>query len=167
MSNGTAEGGVVDPIGLAKSITFEPMQGFPRGEASASYAQHLREGHASYHPDCWECTTAKMQETKVPFGPSKGAQEVQEAGWRLPMDFKGPLKPDLYGNIWQQQIVETQSRYGGVYGLPSKHAEGSVKGMQLFLADLRRVSKSNMDIASVHSDGGSEFTGALSKYCLE
>ena len=110
-----------------------------------------------------------MQETKVPFGPSKGAQEVQEAGWRLAMDFKGPLKPDLYGNIWQQQIVETQSRYGGVYmyGLPSKHAEGSVKGMLLFLANLRRVSKSNMDIASVYSDGGSELTGALSKYCLE
>ena len=103
----------------------------------------------------------------MPFGPSKGAQEVQEAGWRLAMDFKGPLKPDLYGSIWQQQIVETQSRYGGVYGLPSKHAEGSVKGMLLFLANLRRVSKSNMDIASVHSDGGSEFTGALSKYCLE
>ena len=113
MSNGTAEGGVVDPIGLAKSIIFEPLQGFPRGEASASFMQHLREGHASYHPDCWECTTAKMQETKVPFGPSKGAQEIQEAGWRLAMDFKGPLKPDLYGNIWQQQIVETQSRYGG------------------------------------------------------
>ena len=103
----------------------------------------------------------------MPFGPSKGAQEVQEAGWRLAMDFKGPLKPDLYGNIWQMQIVETQSRYGGVYGLPSKHAEGSVEGMLLFLANLRRVSKSNMDIASVHSDGGSEFTGALSKYCLE
>ena len=167
MSNGTAEGAVVGPIGLAKSITFKPMQGFPRGEASASFMQHLREGHASYHPDCWECTTAKMQETKVPFGPSKGAQEIQEAGWRLAMDFKGPLKPDLYGNIWQQQIVETQSRYGGVYGLPSKHAEGSVKGTLLFLAELRRVSKSNMDIASVHSDGGTEFTGALSKYCLE
>ena len=42
-----------------------------------------------------------------------------------------------------------------------------MKGMLLFLANLRRVSKSNMDIASVHSDGGSEFTGALSKYCLE
>ena len=77
----------------------------------------------------------------MPFGPSKGAQEVQEAGWRLAMDFKGPLKPDLYGNIWQMQIVETQSRYGGVYGLPSKHAEGSVKGMLLyiFLANLRRL----------------------------
>ena len=72
-----------------------------------------------------------------------------------------------FQHIWQQQIVETQSRYGGVYGLPSKHAEGSVKGMLLFLANLRRVSKSNMDIASVQSDGGSEFTGALSKYCLE
>ena len=50
MSNGTAEGGVVGPIGLAKSITFEPLQGFPRGEASASFMQHLREGHASHHP---------------------------------------------------------------------------------------------------------------------
>ena len=42
-----------------------------------------------------------------------------------------------------------------------------MKGTLLFLAELRRVSKSNMDIASVHSDGGTEFTGALSKYCLE
>ncbi len=83
------------------------------------------------------------------------------------MDFKGPLKSDIYGNIWQQQIVETQGRYGASYGLPSKHAEGVAKGMLLFLrvAELRRISKTNMDIASVHSDGGdsgSEFTGALS-----
>ena len=58
-------------------------------------------------------------------------------------------------------IVELKSKWAAYQGLPTKHSEGSLKGLLHFWGQLKRLTKSEKPIKSLHSDNGKEFMGLL------
>ena len=87
-------------------------------------------------------------------------------GFAAACDFWGPTDPDVSGNRWHMLIVELKSKWAAYQGLPTKHSEGALKGLLHFWGQLKRLTKSEKPIKSLHSDSGKEFMGAIDKHCL-
>ena len=81
-------------------------------------------------------------------------------------DMKGPLRPDINGNMWHLVLVDMDSKQGYVHSLPSKHSGGVKIGVQKFWATLKKTTGSAMDISLFHSDDGKEFMGELDDFLL-
>jgi hypothetical protein len=83
-------------------------------------------------------------------------------------DMKGPLRPDINGNMWHLVLVDMNSKQGYVHSLPSKHSGGVKIGVQKFWATLKKTMGSAMDISLFHSDDGTckELMGELDDFLL-
>jgi hypothetical protein len=114
-----------------------------------------------------ECVLGGQQATKTAFGKSTDTRMPADDGFAAACDFWGPTAPDVSGNRWHMLIVELKSKWGAYQGLPSKHSDGALKGLLHFWGPMKRLTKSDKPIKSLHSDSGKEFMGAIDKYCLE
>ena len=81
---------------------------------------------------------------------------------------KGPLRPDLMGNMWYEVLVEMATKMGYIQGLPSKHSGGTKLGVQKFWAYLKHgdLTRTDTTISLFHSDDGKEFMGELDDFLL-
>ena len=127
---------------------------------------HRRQGHAHSHPDCLDCQMGKMQARKTPFSIPTDTRFPVQAGYRMAGDMKGPLRPDINGNMWHLVLVDMDSKQGYVHSLPSKQSGGVKIGVQKFWATLKKTTGSAMDISLFHSDDGKEFMGELDDFLL-
>ena len=70
-----------------------------------SLLEHRRNGHGISHPECIDCPAGKLQATSTPFKRRTDTRPPQSAGFRFAGDMKGPLRPDLLGNMWYVVLV--------------------------------------------------------------
>jgi len=153
-----------DPVSFPE-MTTEHLQ--PRGfQQSEAYLQHIQSGHATKNPHCMECVLGGQQAAKTPFGKATDTRMPADDGFAAACDFWGPTDPDVSGNRWHMLIVELKSKWATYQGLPTKHSEGALKGLLHFWGQLKRLTKSDKPIKSLHSDSGKEFMGAIDKHCL-
>ena len=64
---------------------------------------------------------------------------------------KGPLRPDINGNMWHLILVDMDSKQGYIHALPSKHSAGARLGVQKFWADLKKKTRSDLGISLFHT----------------
>ena len=67
---------------------------------------HRRQGHAKSHPDCLDCTMGKLQARRTPYTKSTDPRSPTPAGFRIARGMKGPLRPDINGNMWHLVLVD-------------------------------------------------------------
>ncbi len=72
---------------------------------------------------------------------------------------KGPLRPDINGNMWHLVLVDMDSKKGYLHSLPRKLSAGIKQGVLQFWADLKKTTGSDIGIAQFHSDDGKELMG--------
>ena len=127
---------------------------------------HRRQGHAHNPHGCIDCQMGKMQARKTPFNTPTDTISSAPAGFRIAGDMKGPLRPDVNGNMWHLVLVDMDSKQGYIHSLPSKHSAGAKLGVQKFWATLKKTTGSEMGISLFHSDDGKEFMGDLDEFLL-
>ena len=128
--------------------------------------EHRRHGHGISHPECLDCPVGKLQATATPFKRSTDTRPPKAAGFRIAGDMKGPLRPDLLGNMWYLVLVEMATKMGYIQELPSKHSAGTKLGVQKFWAYLKHLTRTDASISLFHSDDGKEFMGELDDFLL-
>ena len=155
-----AEGSL--PTKPTKSHTIAPVKPTPADDL----LEHRRQGHAKSHPDCLDCPMGKLQARRTPFTRSTDSRSPTPAGFRLAGDLKGPLRPDINGNMWHLVLVDMDSKKGYLHSLPRKLSAGIKQGVLQFWADLKKTTGSDIGIAQFHSDDGKEFMGELDEPLL-
>ena len=150
------------PTKLTESHKTAPAKPTPADDL----LEHRRQGHAKSHPDCLDCPMGKLQARRTPFTRSTDSRSPTPAGFRLAGDLKGPLRPDINGNMWHLVLVDMDSKKGYLHSLPRKLSAGIKQGVLQFWADLKKTTGSDIGIAQFHSDDGKEFMGELDELLL-
>ena len=88
---------------------------------------HRRHGHAKSHPYCLDRPMGKLQTRRTPYTRPTDPRPPTSAGFRIAGDMKGPLRPDINGNMWHLVLVDILSR-GTFTPYPANCLQVSSKG---------------------------------------
>ena len=127
------------------------------GLTQAAKREHERNGHMPAHPECEICIRAKMISRPAKKLSRKHVKNRDRPGL-FSADLIGPMPMSIHGHQYILNVVENKTRYSMISTIPNKESDTVYESMKRMFAQ--------NEIKHLHTDGGGEFKGEVSKWLL-
>ena len=128
--------------------------------------EHKRRNHWPHDPRCDACRRARMRASKAVRQENPRDVDGAEDGYVIGMDLKGPMPPDVDGNVWMLVATEVgRTDYAAVRLLKTKEPEAVLEAYKDIERELYSMSgDKDVKIVRIHTDRDTAFEGVFGEY---
>ena len=137
-------------------------------QAKDSAQVHACKCHLPHDPKCKVCIMARMRAAPASKREDRYDIGSGEQGYCIGIDYAGPLNPDVDGNTYFLQGVETaHTNYGMIQLTKDRTSANAAHAVKEMIRDIKHAGPNPKEVVRIHSDQDTSFAGELEKELLD